>query len=537
MNPADDTMADLAGFHDIARVGRGGLGHVYRAVRDSTGATVALKVLHDVSDESAVWKRTRREVSALASLNGHAHVIQVYDTLELSGAPILIIEYAPGGSIASMMTERGTTLDPGECLLIARHTAGALEAAHARGIVHRDIKPQNLLIDAYGQVKLCDFGIATLARSPEFRDRTSSISMRYASPEDLEHDDAIGPPADIYSLGATLLHLAHGAPPTLRERLQPWRRPTAGTESLDAVDTILEACLQPEPGDRPTATELIGLIESVDPDPLRRLGEEADSSAMDDHDADDDDLVVVGGDPLISFADEPPIEYETVARARRPPLAARPAAATDNLRRRNIWVGATALVVLIVLGGWWWLGRDSEPNATTPRVATPSTTANVATTAASIAPTSVVTTPPTTAPTQPMLSDIPPVVADPDGLAAVTERSWRWPMGAPGECFNREAGGLVGGVDCAEPHDVQRYGSGEVDVDEFDAVSARTRQHCATAFVEFVFGGSVDNRETALASFIAQPSAGSWAEGDRSYQCFLYHDGGRLVGDAAATGW
>ncbi len=147
-----------------------------------------------------------------SSVGGHGNVIGVIEVLDLPTGPALVMEYAPGGSVAGLIERRDAGLTVSEAVLVGRHTAAALVAAHDQGIVHRDLKPQNLLIDAYGQVKLCDFGIASLARSDEFRHRTSALSMRYASPEDLDDEAEVTTASDVYSLGATLLHLVRGAP-------------------------------------------------------------------------------------------------------------------------------------------------------------------------------------------------------------------------------------------------------------------------------------------------------------------------------------
>ncbi|MEO6572041.1 MAG: protein kinase [Ilumatobacteraceae bacterium] len=257
-------MITIAGHHDIEHIGRGGLGDVYRATRTSTGGIVAVKVLRDVSDESVAWHRTRRELTALVMLAGHANVISLLELSETEQGPALVMEYAPGGSVGDLSEQRGGPLTVAEVVLVGRHVAAALSAAHAHHIVHRDVKPHNLLIDGYGQVKVCDFGIASLARSDEFRARTSALSMRYASPEDLDEDAVVGPPSDVYSLGATLLHLARGAPPSLKERLVPWIAPSTDATAAAALDQVIAACLHPVPARRPDADDVLARLEHLD---------------------------------------------------------------------------------------------------------------------------------------------------------------------------------------------------------------------------------------------------------------------------------
>ncbi|MEO6571402.1 MAG: serine/threonine-protein kinase [Ilumatobacteraceae bacterium] len=257
-------MITIDGYHDLEPIGRGGLGDVYRATRTSTGATVAVKVLRDVSDESVAWHRTRRELTALVMLAGHANVITVFELSDTEQGPALVMEYAPGGSVGDMLEQRGGPLTVAEAVLIGRHTAAALSAAHAHHIVHRDVKPHNLLIDGYGQVKLCDFGIASMARSDEFRTRTDALSMRYASPEDLDEDAVVGPPSDVYSLGATLLHLARGAPPSFKARLAPWTAPSTDDVAAATLDQVISACLHPDPARRPDADDVLDRLEHLD---------------------------------------------------------------------------------------------------------------------------------------------------------------------------------------------------------------------------------------------------------------------------------
>jgi serine/threonine protein kinase len=106
----------IAGYHSFVRIGRGGLGDVYRAVELATGATVAIKVLRDVSDSSLAWHRTRRELTALMALCGHPHVIGPIDLIDHVDGPALVMEYAEGGSVADLLRDREGTPQP--CLTV-----------------------------------------------------------------------------------------------------------------------------------------------------------------------------------------------------------------------------------------------------------------------------------------------------------------------------------------------------------------------------------------------------------------------------------
>src|SRR5262245_16781316 len=114
----------IAGYHSLERIGRGGLGDVFRAVDSATGSTVAIKVLRDVSDSSLAWHRTRRELTALEALRGHPNVIGSVELLELPEGPALVMEYAAGGSVAGLLQQRASTTRPGfsigEVIFIAR---------------------------------------------------------------------------------------------------------------------------------------------------------------------------------------------------------------------------------------------------------------------------------------------------------------------------------------------------------------------------------------------------------------------------------
>lgn len=566
-------MITVDGYSDLQRIGHGGLGDVYRATRDSTGSTVAIKVLRDVSDESVAWHRTRRELTALVSLSGHAHVVQLLELLDLPEGPALIMEYAPGGSVGDLLARRESTLSVAEAVLVGRHTADALVAAHEQDIVHRDLKPQNLLIDAYGQVKLCDFGIASLARSDDFQTRTNALSLRYASPEDLDDEAEVGPSSDIYSLGATLLHLVHGTQLTVKDRLQPWSARPADDAELTELDRIIERCLQPDPEQRPSSPDLLDQLEAIDwtladrcrglpvEEPTRRMAEPAEPAGSGD--AGDT------GDTAARSHIVPPNVAVVAARVQQPfgddrrvappaaPPATPPAPATagpddgalgdtssttarrsdafipprpeprsvEPDRRRWPWV-AGAIVIAAAIGVvaavvWPSSNETSAPldeligDTVTTTTAGPDATAPQA--AAAIT-----------------------VVGRPGGLPPLDDAAVIWPFGPTGECLV-QVNGLdeLMPVDCAEPHDLQRFAVDELDEIDVpddgslvDAIRATTDDACRDSFVEFV---GISEAASVFLIAITRPSGDTWAEGDRRFQCLLGVPDRHVVGDAESS--
>lgn len=263
-------MSSLPGFTSIKPLGSGGLGDVFYAVRVSTQSPVAIKVLRDWTDRSTAWHRAQRELEALRRLKGHANVIQLEEVTVAGGVPHIVMEFARGKSVDALLAHTNGRLDLGQVVLVGEQTASALVASHGLGIFHLDIKPQNLLISAFGQIKVCDFGISALTTTDQFRHHTSAVSYRYASPEQLDDADNVGAPSDVYALGATLTHVLTGAPRPSRgtdatvQRPLVWDLPDGLDESVRGrLDELLRLCMSPNPSDRPTAEQVLCELESI----------------------------------------------------------------------------------------------------------------------------------------------------------------------------------------------------------------------------------------------------------------------------------
>jgi len=210
MNPDPETqpaagvvIADR--YRLVARVAGGGMGDVWNAIDDVLGRTVAIKFLRaEFIDDNSFRERLRREARAAGSIS-HAGVVPVYDYGEITseGAPYLafiVMEYVDGPSLSAELSELGP-LGPQRTLQIIEQIAAALQAAHEAGIVHRDIKPGNILITPTGDVKIADFGISRASdASPITRTGVMTGTAKFLSPEQAGGKSAT-PASDIYSLG------------------------------------------------------------------------------------------------------------------------------------------------------------------------------------------------------------------------------------------------------------------------------------------------------------------------------------------------
>ncbi|GGR89309.1 hypothetical protein GCM10010169_36920 [Micromonospora fulviviridis] len=213
-------MGDLIGdrYRLIDRIAAGGMGEVWRAVDETLKRTVAVKLLHRrVMTDASAGERFRREARAMAALR-HPGVAEVYDYGEAtlpgaSGVAYIVMAYVQGQPLSERIADAGR-LGATETLSIVAQTARALQAAHDVNVVHRDVKPGNLIIEPDGHVVLVDFGIAL---SPDATELTAANQVvgtaLYMAPEQLSRRGAIGPAVDIYALGCVAYHCLAGRPP------------------------------------------------------------------------------------------------------------------------------------------------------------------------------------------------------------------------------------------------------------------------------------------------------------------------------------
>ena len=196
-------------------IGAGGMGRVFLGRDEVLDRPVAVKVLNPVHSSTEIGDRFRREGRTAARLS-HPNIVQVYDAGEdeLDGrqASYIVMEYVPRGDLKALLDQKGP-LSEKELARIGADVASGLAHAHEKGIIHRDIKPQNILLDSYGNSKLADFGIAR-ALDATHATRTGSYlgTASYSSPEQLRGGEVTSK-SDVYSLGVTLYEAAVGEPP------------------------------------------------------------------------------------------------------------------------------------------------------------------------------------------------------------------------------------------------------------------------------------------------------------------------------------
>jgi serine/threonine protein kinase len=255
-------------------VGSGGMADVYLAGDEVLGREVALKLLKDRYAENEEFvERFRREAKSAAALS-NPYIVPIFDRGETDdGTYYITMEYLPGGTLRERITTTGA-LRPQAAAEVALQVAKALQTAHVRGVVHRDIKPRNILLADSDHVKVADFGIARAADATTIS-QTGDIlgSAKYMSPEQAEGDE-VGPASDLYSLGVVLYEMLTGRVPfevetpadvPIRHALAPPRRPKdVNPEIPEELDAITMKLLATSPEDRcVSADHLIQELQQV----------------------------------------------------------------------------------------------------------------------------------------------------------------------------------------------------------------------------------------------------------------------------------
>jgi predicted Ser/Thr protein kinase len=209
----DFVGAEIAGYRVVALLGQGGMGRVYRAFDTQLGRFAAIKVmLGPLARRPEIRERFEREIRALQSVD-HPNVARIYSAGEHRGRPYYAMELIEGHSLAAVLAA-GERLAGRRCLGYLIEAAEGLEAASRQGLVHRDVKPSNLMIDAGDHLKIVDFGVVRRQGEDSSLTRTRAAvgTPRYMAPEQVLGDE-VDQRADVYSLGASFYHLFAGEPP------------------------------------------------------------------------------------------------------------------------------------------------------------------------------------------------------------------------------------------------------------------------------------------------------------------------------------
>jgi YVTN family beta-propeller protein len=254
-----ESGVEIGGYRVEELIGRGGMGEVYRARDSRLDRNVALKILAPrYADDDAFRKRLLRESRLAASLD-HPNVVPVYDAGEADAGFYLAMRYVEGDDLRAVLRREGA-LPPARALEIVSQVAGALDAAHARGLVHRDVKPSNVLIDERGHCYLADFGLTqSVSDRGQVTDGSLLGTLDYVAPEQIRGGQVEGR-ADVYALGCMLFECLTGEVPfrapsevaTLYAHLED-EPPTASSRRSElppAIDAVLARAMAKAPDER-----------------------------------------------------------------------------------------------------------------------------------------------------------------------------------------------------------------------------------------------------------------------------------------------
>ena len=272
----------IGNFRVVGLLGKGAMGEVYEGLDEQLNRRVALKILGRKHQESSEFKsRFLREGRALAAMN-HRNIVQVYAIGEHEGRPFLAMEYLDGEDVGAAIKRRGP-LHPGDVAELIRQAAVGLGEAQRAGVVHRDVKPSNLVVTSQGEVKVTDFGLAKALQEDL---SITATGVFVGTPDYLAPEQAMGEEvdarADVYALGCSMYHMCSGNPPfrkggaddhytaVVRRHLKA-ERPQLKHDLAGFDEELSDLCrrmMSRRPDVRPTFDELVEILGGIS----RRLG-------------------------------------------------------------------------------------------------------------------------------------------------------------------------------------------------------------------------------------------------------------------------
>ena len=262
-------------YTEVRHIARGGMGDVYRATDTMLGRTVAVKVLAErYADSDDIKRRFKNEALAAARLSGAPYTVTIFDVGESEGQAFIVMEYLEGGSLEEQL--QAGKPDTAEVLGWLEQAAAALDAAHAAGVVHRDVKPGNLLLDGRGEVHVADFGVAS-AVGLDSLTMTGTVlgTAGYLSPEQAQGQRAT-PASDRYGLAVVAWQLLHGRRPFESE--SPTAEAAAHVNapipsSSPELDGVFQRALAKDPAQRyPSASAFVSDLRRALEPPTQELG-------------------------------------------------------------------------------------------------------------------------------------------------------------------------------------------------------------------------------------------------------------------------
>ncbi len=338
------------------QVGAGGMARVFKGKDVSLDRAVAVKILKPGYGETDIGVRFEREGRTAAKL-AHPNIVQVYDAgqAEFEGREVsyIVMEFVPGGDLKALIDKKGS-LPNDELVRLGADVSAGLAHAHERGVIHRDIKPHNILLDERGQPKLTDFGIARALDATQATQTGSYLGTAlYSSPEQLR-GERVTPKSDVYSLGIALYQAATGHAPFAGTPIEvasqhvsrPPTTPSVLGANLDReVEALIVECIEKDPDRRPSAQQVHErLREAIQPAPGDRAY--AAPPVSEPMQAEDDSAPPPEGPPA------------------RPP----PGPRRERGRRRPAIIAAVALLLVLLGAGvaYAMLAEDDSDQAQTP---------------------------------------------------------------------------------------------------------------------------------------------------------------------------